>query len=288
MNPAKICDNRFNRLRRPLTTIAAVIAMAAVAVVGVGYVALAQPLSLAENASIAEAPSYAPDELSRLQAASVYSETFEGASVNSWALTGHVGAARWNLVTNTQQAGPYTHLVHSGARAMWFGNPATGLYGTPGGDEPQNKDPVYSGTLTIQSPIAIPAGDTFAFLTFWSWEYTEMSQLVSGLRDICYAQPTCPFDVRQVWISGTNDITWTLKWHTNQDGTVEQTWHRVGINVSQYIGKSIRVRFAFTTDPAGQDGRSNDARGCYVDDIEITTFTPTEFIYLPVVARNYQ
>jgi len=289
MSPVKILDCRLSRLRRRLLAIAAVIVVAAVAVVGVGYVALAQPMPLSDSASLAEAPPSAPAELSRVQvqSASVYSESFESASVSSWVLTGHAGAARWNLVTNTQQAGGYTHLAHSGARSMWFGNPATGLYGTTGGDEPQNKDPVYSGTLTIQSPIAIPAGDTFAFLTFWSWEYTEMSQLVSGLKDICFAQLTCPFDVRQVWISGTNDITWTLKWHTDADGTVEKTWHRVGINVSNYIGQSIRVRFAFTTDPAGQDGRSNDARGWYVDDIEITTFTPTEFIYLPIVTRNY-
>jgi hypothetical protein len=287
MNPVEIRGQPLVRLRRKLVSVAAAIMVAVVTMAGIGTVALAQPMPSSGDSSVAAVPPAAHPDMSRVQATEIFSESFEGVSVNQWVLTGHAGGPRWNLITNTQHAGPYLHLAHSTVRAMWFGDPATGLYGTAGGDVPPDKDPVFSGTLTHNTPIAIPAGDTWAFLTFWSWEYTEMSQLVSGLKEICFGQPTCQFDVRQVWISGTNDITWTLKWSTDVNGTIELAWHRVAIDVSDYIGESVRVRFAFTTDPLGQDGRSNNARGWYVDDVTIFTFTPSEFIYLPIIARNH-
>jgi hypothetical protein len=226
-------------------------------------------------------------DVSRVLYVDIGTESFELSNpLAYWNLTGHTNGPRWNLVANTQQAGPYTHLAYSPIKSMWFGNPATGLYGTAGGDDPPEKDPVYSGTLTYSPTLSIPATDTLAFMTFWSWEHTEMSQLSGGFSDICFRQSICPFDVRQVWISGTNDLTWTLKWSTDRDATVEQVWHQVTINISEYVGESIRMRFAFSTDPLGQDGRSNDGRGWYIDDVHFFTFTPSEFVYLPVISRN--
>ena len=222
-----------------------------------------------------------------MAAGTVFVEGFEAPNVlSNWQLTGHtafITEPRWSLVTTIDRYG----LSHGGTKAMWFGDPSNGQYGGIGCDT----CPVYSGTLTYTAPpVFVPATERFAFLSFWSWEYTEMSALTGGHKDTCYGATTCRFDVRRVWISGTLAPTftgWTKKWDTSLDSTVEQAWHRVSLSISEYKGQSIRMRFDFNTDPFpedGSDGRNNDGRGWYVDDISLHTANIA--VYLPVMRRN--
>ena len=125
-------------------------------------------------------------------------------------------------------------------------------------------------------------------MTFMSWELTEKS-FNWGCAPGDGGTPYCQTDVRQVWISGTSDSTWKLKWNTQQQPIVEQVWRSVGlIDLGEYKGQSIRIRFGFDT----VDGNYNPGdptrkpAGWYVDNIQLFTFTPTDRIYLPLIRKS--
>jgi hypothetical protein len=255
-------SNTQRRVWRKFAVVGLVLGVATIALAGVGSLAQAQP-----------APRNSVSLLN-------VTDNFEGTPLSVWELIGHTGGPRWNYRSISQTFG----MAHSITRAMWFGNPATGQYGGIGCED----CPVYSGTLTYVGPaISIPVSDTRAFLNFWSWEYTEMSELPGGFSDTCLGQATCPFDVRQVWVLGTSDPDWVLKWDTSVNATIELAWHPVTIDISEYTGDAIQMRFTFSTDPNGTDGWNNDGRGWYVDDVNILSFIPSHNIRMPVVVKNH-
>ena len=161
---------------------------------------------------------------------------------------------------------------------MWFGDPATGEFGGQGCDSCT----IYSGELVSTYPVTITDGDTKGYMTFWSWEKTEMS-----LPDLdCSGEPVCDFDSRQVWIS-TDQSNWEKLWDTRENPTVENQWHQVMLDISPYIGQVVYVKFVFDT----VDGRNNDAGGAkpagwFVDDIGYFTFTPVATVYLPIIRKG--
>ncbi len=208
--------------------------------------------------------------LSRSEASVFFTEDFEGANVlNSWELTGTPDGPRWNLRTTSDQYG----MAYSGSKAIWFGDPVAGQYG--GNCFPT--DPpcsVYSGTLTYSgTPISIPSNFPYVRMAFQSYELTEKS-FPWGCAAGDTGTPFCAFDLRQVWISGTNDSNWQLQWSTNQDPITEGLWRPVVIDLSEYKGTSVRLRFTFNTnDPyynPGDDG-ANKPAGWFVDYIRLFT-----------------
>ena len=263
-------QTQTERHRRTWRRLAAVGLVVAAALVGIGRLALAQPSSSSEVA----APLPAQSSSTRLQTIELGTETFEVAPIN-WELTGDPDGPRWSRVTT----GTLWQKYHSAGSAIWFGDPATGEFGGVGCDG----CPIYSGSATFLFAVPIPAADAFAYMTFWSWERTEMS--IPTLE--CYQKTTCAFDSRRVLISGTNDTNWVVKWDTQDNPTIENQWHSISIDISEYRGQDIRFRFEFDT----VDGRNNDAAGFkpagwYVDDIRLYTFTPSSFIKLPVILKN--
>lgn len=249
------------------------------AVLGVALLALALIGQAASASSSAVSPQAAPPvvraDVSRVQYTSICCDNFDVFNPPAWTLGDSSSGPRWNLVTNTLWYGK----SHSGARAMWFGDPATGEFGGEGCD----MCPSYAGSLTAEYTVPITSTDSKAYLTFWSWEQTEMS--IPTLE--CYQKATCDFDSRQVWVSSNLAPTWVKKWDTRVNPTVELTWHQVTIDISEYRGHSVRVRFVFDT----IDGRNNDAgvgppAGWFVDDIGYFTYTPSNTIYLPIIGKN--
>jgi hypothetical protein len=114
-----------------------------------------------------------------------------------------------------------------------------------------------------------------------------MSEMPDGFHsEECYGKPSCPFDVRRVWISGTVDAVWRTVWDTRFNGTQELAWHQVTIDISQYKGQGIRMRFDFNTDPAGGDQFNNDGRGWYVDDVSVIGVNLTRKVYLPIMRKQ--
>ena len=221
---------------------------------------------------------HARSDLSAPSASEVFSENFEGAPLTVWELTppmtGGPKEPYWHLVTT----GTAWLKYHSPSGAMYFGSPE----GQIGGECPTDCG-IYSGSLTYKGdPLYVPATDTLAFLSFWSWENTEIS-IPDNVE--CYLRVTCTFDSRQVWVSGTVTTTWELMWDSRKDPTVENVWHNKTIDIRKYQDQGIRVRFTFDT----VDGRNNDTSkpgGWYIDDIRLFTFTPSATIYLPIVFKN--
>ena len=242
MNLGQSTNGESHRASSRLVWVSLMVIGAIAALTAVSHMAQAQPMSSSGVAS--------PDA----PFTDVGTESFEGVNVlNYWTLDASPPQAgynpRWNLMLSTTQ--PYGK-AYDGTHAMWFGDPATGDYGGVGCDA----CPIFTGTLTYSGTIPIP-NDTYAFMSFASWERTEMS--IPTLE--CYNLPTCRFDARRVYISSTLNPTWQLKWSTDRDPTIENQWHTVVVDISEFRGQDIQIRFEFDT----VDGRNNDARGWYVD-----------------------
>jgi len=248
--------------RLALTSVVVIVATAAA--VGIGRLAQARPQATTFN--------------------TIFTEDFEG-GFGLWPTSGSTGP-RWNFV---QSGFPFQKPPGSstGPSAVWFGDPATGQYG--GTCVPANPCPVFAGTLTYNGPpIPIPSNVSYIYMTFMSWELTEKS-FDWGCTPGDGGTPYCQTDVRQVWISGTVDFTWKLKWSTQQQPIEEQVWRSIGvIDLSEYKGQSIRIRFGFdTVDVIYNPGDPTKIpAGWYVDDIRLFTFTPTDRIYLPLIRKS--
>ena len=262
-------QSRPARSLRKLAWIGLLLAGVMAALAGLGHLAQAQPL-------------VAPH-------ADVFTEGFEG-GLGVWQLSPPVSGVGWRQVSASDQYGK----AFSGSKAMWFGDPVGGQYG---GNcfftDPSC--PRYAGELTYSgTPIAIPSTFSLTLMTFHSWELTEKS-FPFGCSSGDSGTPYCEFDVRQVWISSTTDSNWQLKWHTDQGTSqvpiVERQWRGASIDLSAYKGKSIRIRFRFDTIEAdshfnpGNTDAANKPAGWFVDDIRIFAFTPSSFVYLPIVRK---
>ncbi|HET7089517.1 MAG TPA: hypothetical protein VFL17_12785, partial [Anaerolineae bacterium] len=257
--------DRTRALRRlALTSVLFIVATAAA--VGVGRLAQARPQATT--------------------LATIFSENFEG-GFGAWQSSAPPGSLgpRWNFVGS---GSPYPKPAGgpTGPNAIWFGDPATGQYG--GACLPDNPCPRYAGTLTyIGTPILVPSNETYVYMTFMSWELTEKS-FYWGCAPGDFGTPYCVNDVRQVWISGTSDSTWRLKWNTYQRPIVEQVWRSIGlIDLSEYKGQSIRIRFGFDTVDGNYNPGPSPSKpaGWYVDNIQLFTFTPTDRVYLPLIRK---
>lgn len=187
---------------------------------------------------------------------------------------------KWNGVA----IGSPVARVHGGEKAIWFGDPSTGDYGGTGGDQQVNQpcvNPTHTGTLTT-IPVNVPIDD-LAYLSFWSWEQTEMSAPEHLFQ--CATPTHCQYDIRSVYISSTDQPFWQPKWNTKDNiyptTLPEGDWHELLIDIKEYIGQEIQIRFAFDT----FDGRYNEYQGWYIDDITLFTLEINNSIYLPLVRR---
>lgn len=122
---------------------------------------------------------------------------------------------------------------HSPTTSWYYGDAASCTYDTGAANQ---------GTLTTVDPLALPVGVNT--LRFWSWEQTE------GFAG---------FDTRTVLVS-TNGTTFIPVWQS-QDNSAE--WYSVSVDLSEYAGKNIWLRFAFNT----IDDTVNAFRGWYVDNV---------------------
>jgi hypothetical protein len=191
---------------------------------------------------------------------------------------------KWTGVISGTQMSQTMALAFQSEQAIWFGDPQRGDFGGVGGDEDPGGNPcinpIFTGTLTTV-PVDVAPEDR-AYLSFWSWEETEMSIVQEGFE--CYQVPQCEFDARRVSIWSEANQEWTLKWTTEPSPfppTVEQNWHKVLIDISEYVGDQIRIRFEFDA----VDRRNNNYRGWFLDEIVLETFIVNDSMYLPIMTR---
>ncbi|MEM4258125.1 MAG: NosD domain-containing protein [Candidatus Thermoplasmatota archaeon] len=108
-------------------------------------------------------------------------------------------------------------------------------------------DIANSGSLI--SPLIDLSTSTSPLLTFMSWEQTECNGF-------------CGWDARQVYISSDDGQTWNKIWESTGP---ENQWYEVFVDLSDYAGQMIRIKFFFDTG----DSIANNFEGWYVDDISI-------------------
>lgn len=142
----------------------------------------------------------------------------------------------WHITTNR-----YNSPGHS----FWYGDEITKTYYTGAA----NSGSLISPEITLQD-------NSQPVLGFWSWYQTEYSQYN---------------DTKLVQISVNNGPWIDLLKITD----ARNTWNKESIDLSNYAGNTIRLRFLFDT----VDDKLNNYEGWYVDDISLSlkesVLTPT-------------
>ncbi|MBI3330703.1 MAG: hypothetical protein HYZ96_01165 [Candidatus Omnitrophica bacterium] len=113
-----------------------------------------------------------------------------------------------------------------------------------------------AGSLTSPA-IALPATGNEALLVFFHWFQTEQ---FAGV-----------FDVRQVQVS-QDGVNWVVlkQWDSRDPNQV--FWAPFAIDLSAYLGQTIRLRFFFDT----VDALFNNFEGWYVDDVTVFWKAPNQ------------
>jgi PKD repeat protein len=170
----------------------------------------------------------------------LFTEDFENGFA-SWTLDG-----LWN---------PELPSDSCGSQQAPFPNPATAAY--YGNDQACNYDTgeANEGALTLNDPITLPEDGpgARALLVFWSFSETEQAR---------------GRDIRQVEVSDDGGSTW---YELARETTFNQgDWDNRHVSLDAYLGKSILLRFRFTT----VNGAANGYYGWLVDDIRILVNHP--------------
>jgi prepilin-type N-terminal cleavage/methylation domain-containing protein len=148
-------------------------------------------------------------------------------------MNGWSATGLWNI-TN--------HRANSPTNAWYYGQPGTWNYDTGG----TNSGSVVSPDINLNSAPS-------ATLRFWSWYETE--------------DEARRWDKKFVEISTNGGTNWT---RLSQITGASQIWRRISINLSSYIGHTVKIRFRFDT----IDALYNNYEGWYIDDVKITADFP--------------
>lgn len=130
-----------------------------------------------------------------------------------------------------------------GTTAARFGIPGTCTFGA------------NPGWMNLAQAFTVPAAATAARLRFMSYEETE-----------CGTVPMCGYDNRFVLVAVDGSSTWTEVWA----GGISHEWIEKSVDLSAWIGQSIRLRFLF--DPV--DWMHNEDLGWMVDDVSVEIDSP--------------
>ncbi len=142
----------------------------------------------------------------------------------------------WHRINSQGDAAKDWHISKSGAYSWWYGIDENGTY---------DNNSTNNGTLTYSSINR--ANETSAGISFWSWVETDNGNNT---------------DLRKVTIkSGPNETT------HNISGEDDETWVQHFLDVSEFVGSSIDVKFSFDT----VDDSNNSFQGWYIDDLELIT-----------------
>jgi hypothetical protein len=171
----------------------------------------------------------------------------------------------WNVEPPTGGIEPWQHsdsgtekffgnAHHSGDRAFWTGYPPP---------FPQTVSPGTS-ILTLKNPISIPAeGD--AELSYWSFfrnESDDSAQVQAALT----TGSTPPDQLQWDPIDAFSDATNTC-FGTSPTGVIDTEFENRRVDVSQYKGKKILLRFVYVSGPTNP--AASQPCGWYVDDISL-------------------
>lgn len=167
-----------------------------------------------------------------LEVQTIYNEDFEN-GLTHWTVSGTDGIggpALWHLSQ---------HRYSSPSNALYYGTEATLTYNTGAAN---------SGSA-VSDPIDLSQAPVDSQLKFSYYLRTENLS---------------PYDTARVSISTDDGATWQEVWSSAYD-SAGSTMSSVTIDLSNFIGSNIRLRFGFDT----IDSVFNDYEGWVVDDIQI-------------------
>ncbi|HJW82712.1 MAG TPA: hypothetical protein VJ754_00260 [Anaerolineae bacterium] len=221
-------------------------------------------------------------------------ETFDTDPFSRWTgIVANEAITAWHWRISGQNcASPSTGTTYpkQSTGKMWMGqysatppeypNPycnygGVGNVGTGG----QDPTPPFTRSLTFNNSVAVPGSANSVVLGFWSYEDTEKGDSAASCSDETSSSP-CSQDIRRVYVKKLADTTWTKIWDTSVNAAIEKTWHKVLLNINQWRGQTIQIRFEFTD---GADGYLNQFPGWYIDEIEISELARQ--IYLPTIFK---
>jgi thermitase len=164
----------------------------------------------------------------------LYLENFDDGAADGWALTG-----LWRVTSGCATApSPPNHLVYNKASDCKY---SSGTSRT-------------TGTATFDADLT---GSTVGTLKFnHRWE----TEIYSGGA----------YDIRRVLASTDGGSTWGILRQWDSRNPNQPAWIPHSIDLDQYAGQQIKVRFLFDS----VDGISNGYAGWFLDDVEVTGDVP--------------
>ncbi|MBK7875494.1 MAG: hypothetical protein IPJ77_07045 [Planctomycetes bacterium] len=172
----------------------------------------------------------------------LFSDGFEN-GLGHW-----VPSGLWNAEAATDACGAARAPFPEGTHGAYYGIDGVCNYDTVG--------VANAGTLTLATPVAIPATTPTAWLHFWQHLAVE--------DDSCVHQ----YDLSFVDASTDGGATWE-NLSTNCFGNLQQppsAWYPRSVNLFSYRGQSILVRFRFES----RDEQLNHPFGWMIDAVEFT------------------
>lgn len=139
----------------------------------------------------------------------------------------------WHITTNMSSS-----LTHS-----WgYGNETTGNYvkKNNAGTSIRNAGNLISAFVNLTGAVS----PKLSFKNYWNTE--------AGTY----------YDTKKVFVSTNNGATWT---QLLQISTNPRVWQESTVNLNNYIGSTIRIRFEFDT----KDGLYNNYPGWFIDDVKV-------------------
>ncbi len=180
-----------------------------------------------------------------------FREDFEGGGT-TWTAQSLAGNVTWQTTT---------HRSLSSSHSLYFGLPNDWSYFEGDWEKICNWNWLFGwlchwavvgsrehATVT-SGPITLPNAPALN-LDFALWLQTEEDPNYDNLRV-------------QIVVDGTVDTLWNS---ASINGTTNNKWRFIHIDIGAYAGDTVRLRFDFDT----VDGSSNDFEGAYIDDITIS------------------
>ena len=156
-----------------------------------------------------------------------------------------------------------------GPKSLYFGDPATGTY---------EADPIGPAVGTIWSPsfqVATEAGMP-TVLSFWLNLSTEWDQVSNPSEaDMEYMTQ---YDKLTVYLHEIGEDEPIVIWDsaTALHNTTQGTWQQVGVEVTDWSNKFVRIGFGFDSGETFGKSFGNGYGGVYIDELTVSVYCESE------------
>lgn len=200
--------------------------------------------------------------------------------VVAWQETFETGATGWTHYDGAQSPNNWHIYAYGGAQGnvWWMGDPALASGTNIGGyydhqylvlDTPASTITAANTNLSFKMAVAVETPGVSAPYNGWD-SFNIRISTDNGATWTVIATPNPVYDFTSSYAfgfehgEGVNVPAW---------GGSHPAWTNVTANLSAYVGQSVKIRFAFASDPAYSTGDQLDMFGAMVDDIAFGSYT---------------